>query len=471
MSTITRPSLYDPDNGLLSREAYVNEDIFNVELERVFGRNWLVIGHESQIPKANDFFVSRMGTDSVIMTRDIDGEVHVLLNTCRHKGMRVCRYDEGNARVFTCPYHAWSYAVDGKLVEAPGQLVGVQQYKEAYEGTLDRSQWGLIRARCQSYKGLVFANWDPEAPSLEEYLGDMRPALDALLDCRDGRPGGSQALGGVMKWRITSNWKAASENFIGDPLHGVSHRSVEAVGIGPGGKQGVTRHGIAANPLEQAHDYSFPRYGHGAFGNEPRDGEVTDPYPDFVSPVGPLDVPEVVERWYREAARDRANRLRGKPHSDWPTTVGGIFPNLAFHTSFPRTIAVFHPVSPTVCEAWRWLIVDADAPKEVKDLSRHHFLRYSGPAGMTEQDDMENWSFLTEASLGTHARKFPYNYQARLHAEHPSHNLAEGMVTDGWGTEGGIRSYYRAWSRHLSCESWPEFNEASDSELAGMGIS
>jgi hypothetical protein len=178
-----------------------------------------------------------------------------------------------------------------------------------------------------------------------------------------------------------------------------------------------------------------------------------------------------VERWYRDSAAARKQRLEGTAHSDWPTTVGGVFPNLALHTSFPRTIAVFHPISPTVCEAWRWLIVDADAPKEVKDLSRHHFLRYSGPAGMTEQDDMENWSFLTQASLGTHARKFPYNYQARLHAEHPSHKLREAMVTDGWGTEGGIRSYYRAWARHLNNESWPEFEEASDRELGQMGMS
>jgi phenylpropionate dioxygenase-like ring-hydroxylating dioxygenase large terminal subunit len=459
---------YDSSEGLLGRDAYVSQEIYELELQRVFGRNWLFVGHTSQVPEAHDFFVSRMGTDSVILTRDVEGDVHVLLNTCRHKGMRVCRYDEGNARVFTCPYHAWSYAVDGRLVEAPGQLVGVQQYNQAYNGTLDRSQWGLVRARSETYKGLVFATWDEDAPSLEEYLGDMRLVLDAMLDCRDGRPGGSEALGGVIKWRFNSNWKAASENFIGDPLHGVSHRSVEAVGIGPGGKKAVSRHGM--NAIENGRDYSFPRYGHGAFGTEPDHGEVTDPYPEFVAPVGPLDVPEVVERWYRECAQKRKQRLADKVHSDWPTTVGGVFPNMAVHTSFPRTIAVFHPISPTVCEAWRWLLVDADAPQEVKDLSRHHFLRYSGPAGMTEQDDMENWSFLTNASRGAMARKFPYNYQARLYAEHPSDKLREAMVTDDWGTEGGIRSYYRAWSRHLESASWSEFAAASDRELAEMGL-
>jgi phenylpropionate dioxygenase-like ring-hydroxylating dioxygenase large terminal subunit len=98
---------------------FVNEEIYQQELERLFARVWLFVGHESQIPNPGDYFVSGMGEESVILCRDRAGKVHVFLNSCRHRGMKVCRYDEGSTPVFTCPYHGWSYGTDGKLVGVP----------------------------------------------------------------------------------------------------------------------------------------------------------------------------------------------------------------------------------------------------------------------------------------------------------------------------------------------------------------
>jgi phenylpropionate dioxygenase-like ring-hydroxylating dioxygenase large terminal subunit len=146
-----RPGLVDMATGRISREIFVNEEIYREELERVFARAWLFIGHESQIPNPGDFFVSGMGEESVILCRDRAGEIHVFLNSCRHRGMKVCRYDEGNTPVFTCPYHGWSYGTDGKLV-------GVPYFREAYHSELDRSQWGLVEvAQLCNYKGGIWA--------------------------------------------------------------------------------------------------------------------------------------------------------------------------------------------------------------------------------------------------------------------------------------------------------------------------
>src|SRR5687767_10095579 len=115
-----RPSssdvLVDLKRGVVSRELFVNDEIYEQEQEQIFARSWLFVGHESQIPRAGDYFVSGMGEESVILTRDHRQQIHVFLNTCRHRGMKVCRYDEGNTTVFTCPYHGWSYATDGRLV-------------------------------------------------------------------------------------------------------------------------------------------------------------------------------------------------------------------------------------------------------------------------------------------------------------------------------------------------------------------
>ena len=123
-----RPGLVDLAAGQISREIFVNDEIYQEELERVFTRAWLFVGHESQIPNPGDFFVSSMGEESVILCRDRAHKVHVFLNSCRHRGMKVCRYDEGNTAVLTCPYHGWSYSTDGKLVGVPtsGGRLGVR---------------------------------------------------------------------------------------------------------------------------------------------------------------------------------------------------------------------------------------------------------------------------------------------------------------------------------------------------------
>lgn len=184
------------NNGLISREIFVSEEIYQQEQEQVFARAWLFVGHESQVPKPGDYLASCMGEESVILTRDNQQQIHVFLNTCRHRGMKVCRYDEGNTTVFTCPYHGWSYATDGRLV-------GVPAYKEAYQEQLDRSQWGLVEvAQLANYKGTIWATWDKTAPPFLDYLGEMHVYLDTLLDCRDGREGGEDRhlLSRVRPW-------------------------------------------------------------------------------------------------------------------------------------------------------------------------------------------------------------------------------------------------------------------------------
>src|SRR5438552_17813623 len=183
-----RPGLVDFAAGQISREIFVNDEIYREELEKVFARSWLFVGHESQIPNPGDFFVSSMGEESVILCRDRAGKVHVFLNSCRHRGMKVCRYDEGSTAVFTCPYHGWSYSTDGKLV-------GVPYFREAYHSKLERSQWGLVEvAQSCNHKGSVWATWAPAAPPFLAYLGAFASFLDLILDGRQGRGGPSAVV-------------------------------------------------------------------------------------------------------------------------------------------------------------------------------------------------------------------------------------------------------------------------------------
>src|SRR5712671_5683519 len=313
-----RPGLVDLKAGQISREIFVNEAIYREELERVFARAWLFVGHETQIPGPGDYVVSGMGEESVILCRDRRGEIHVFLNSCRHRGMKVCRYDEGNTTVFTCPYHGWSYGTDGRLV-------GVPFFREAYHERLDRSQWGLVEvAQLCRYKGTVWATWDPAAPSFFEYLGDFRRYLDLTLDSWDGSEGGSEVIGGVQKWLIPCNWKFPAENFSGDSYHNISHRSVDLVGIGPSGSG---RRDMPELLLARKLHIAFPDRGHQTTGYL---------LPKEVSPPPAYQHSSVVSDYFRQCEARR--RQRG----DWGrmiALVGEIFPNTAFLARQPRTLA------------------------------------------------------------------------------------------------------------------------------------
>ena len=202
--------LVSTKEGMLSRRIFIEEEIYRQELEQIFARCWLFLCHESQIPNPGDFFSTYMGEDPVLVTRDTSGKVGAFLNVCRHRGNRVCRADSGNASAFVCAYHGWTYGNDGKLIAVPS-------LKEAYYDELDTSKWGLVPvAQLESYKGLVFATFDSEAPPLKEFLGEMTWYLDAFFDRREG---GVEVFGGLHKWIIPCNWKFAAENFAGDVYH------------------------------------------------------------------------------------------------------------------------------------------------------------------------------------------------------------------------------------------------------------
>jgi phenylpropionate dioxygenase-like ring-hydroxylating dioxygenase large terminal subunit len=434
--------LVDIENGTASREIFVDADIYRQEQEQIFRRGWLFVGHESQVPKPDDFYVSRMGEDSVILTRDRQGKLHVLLNSCRHRGMKLCRYDEGNTRLFSCPYHAWGYSTDGNLVSTPGELVGVPGYKKYYHEKLDKREWGLIQvAQMVNYRGTIWATWDKNAAPFEDYLGGMRLWLDSALDHRDGREGGSTILVGVQKWRTNCNWKFAATNFVGDAAHGVSHKSVNLVGINPSGGKG------RRDERPEGHAaFGWPDLGHGGLGFLPR------PEEDFPRP-GIFQRYPAVSEYFAQTAQANLKQRAGGIHYQGK---GTIFPNMSFHEEQPRTIIVHHPNGPTQTEFWRYYLVDADAPDEVKDTLRHYFMTYSGPGGMTEQDDLENWTSATQASSGSFARQFPYNYQQGLGYSEPCELLPGAVWCGETVTEQNQLIWLKRWAEFMEGRNWDE---------------
>ncbi len=128
----------DLKQGLFPVRIFNNQEIYDLELRRIFGRSWVYIGHETEIPNPGDFATRYIGEDPFIFIRDQSGTIRVLLNSCRHRGAQVCRVQMGNTKSFVCPFHGWTYANDGTLTGVPAPRQG---YRE-----LNMSEWGLFAA-------------------------------------------------------------------------------------------------------------------------------------------------------------------------------------------------------------------------------------------------------------------------------------------------------------------------------------
>ncbi len=403
----------------------------------MFARSWLFVGHESQIANPADFILSRTGEESVILNRDERGRIHVFLNNCRHRGMRVCRYDQGNARRFSCPYHAWTYADDGRLV-------GVPKMKTAYHDELDRSKWGLVEARSASYRGFIFACWDEETPPLEEYLGELAFYFDDYCELPDGSDGPLEAFGGIFKWRVPCNWKYGAENFAGDYYHNPSHVSVDAVVLSPSGQKGRHTYDPASKAREVYKlNICVPPEGHTARGEL-----FKDDY-DYLAIY--QDMP-VVEDYFRECFHKRRERLGERAR--WFGHGGTIFPNVSYSNGV-QSMGTWHPNGPHETEVWRIFLVPREAPDEVKRVLLHYVIRYQGPSGLTEQDDMENWAYAHEGARGTIARRYPYNYEMGLGHERKSWPVpwlgGEVYATEDV-SEQNQRAFYARWAALMGRE-------------------
>jgi phenylpropionate dioxygenase-like ring-hydroxylating dioxygenase large terminal subunit len=202
------------------KSVYTDPEIFELEMDRIYGRAWIYVGHASQVPEPGDSHTTRIGNQDVVMLRGTDGQVNVLYNRCPHKGARLIADGDANLGKFIrCPYHAWTFRLDGRHLAAP--------LATAFEGTgfdaghPDFSMRPLPRVA--NYRGFVFASQSAEGPDLQSFLGGVISSIDNL--CDRSPVGEVEVAGGVFKVWQPSNWKVFYEN-LHDTMHArVTHES------------------------------------------------------------------------------------------------------------------------------------------------------------------------------------------------------------------------------------------------------
>ena len=418
----TIDELVNRDASLISRRCWTDPAVYKLEKRGIFGRAWLFLGHESQIRRPGDFVQAYMCETPIILSRGENGQLYANINSCSHRGLPVCRADHGNTKRFICPYHNWSYTVEGALATIPQE--------SALRNKPDKRLLGLKPVpRIASWRGLVFGSFDPDIMPLEDYLGDMRFYLDAFLD---RFPQGIEFMGAPHRWVLDANWKLPVENQLGDVNHGAFLHSA----IIPREAQDL---------IEELGYSVVTTPGHGAtFRLMPEDAPVDDVAWGMEGMGGMFGGAEVQD-YLREVQARAAERV-GPLRARMKGLTYGIYPNLSFLWS-NASFKVSHPRGPGRVEYWSWAVVPADAPAAIKRVLRTNYSSFFGPGGMLEQEDSEVWVQQFRGSNIDFADDRPYFYGLGLGEEGP-HPELPGLVSVT-ANEFYARQFFARWRDEL----------------------
>lgn len=419
-------ALVEPDR--VHRDLYVAPELFALEDEWLFARNWIYVGHASQVPEAGDFYTTRIGTCPVIMMRQGDGSIRVLINRCAHKGAAVISEICGKAgRALRCPYHAWTYGLDGALLSMP--------LKSDYDPVAfarSPAAKGLRPAGAVAVRhGFVFARLSETGPDFQSYFGSALAPLDNLA--ARAPEGELQVAGGCLRSVIRCNWKIYVENIV-DPAHAPSTHELaaqSAAAIGdamandrqePAVLEQLLPFGVSYNYFSTAGVRIFPN-GHAILGTKASLHSAYAKLPDYEAML---------------------ERVHGADHARAVLSFAPqntlFFPNLAFK-AMPQTVRAVRPldVDRTLVETWSLL------PKGAPDAVLQRTVMYNrlvfSPMSVVAHDDFHVFESIQQA---LHA---PGNEWVNMQRGYRGGEAEEMRDYEDGNDELALRNFYRAWQR------------------------
>lgn len=396
---------------------YTDPAIFETEMDKIFASTWVWVAHASEVPDAGSYKNTYIGRQPVIVVRDRKQKVHVLLNRCRHRAATVCEGKKGKTNSFVCPYHGWSYSLDGALRGVP--------HPESYADQLEKGELGLVSLRVEEYAGMLFATFKDDIEPLVDYLGPAKKWMDLFMKQGGGFP---IKVAGEHRFRFPGNWKIQLENTTDAYHFPLVHKSFLS--------------SVDQQTVEMLDFVGGPGYVE-ELGNG---HSVMVMIPQLVDLEANLDAP-IPERF-----AELAQALRDEGYEDLEVrrivrAVGGsgfnlnIFPNIACSMAFFR---VLQPISVTETEIHHAVITMDGGPAVANQARLRMHEHFQGPMGFGTPDDSEAWE---RVQKGASAGKDLWIMLNRgLAGEKPT---ADGKVSDV-SAETGMRAAYQQWKKLMT---------------------
>jgi phenylpropionate dioxygenase-like ring-hydroxylating dioxygenase large terminal subunit len=415
----------------IHRDLYVDQELFELEMEHLFANTWIYVGHESQVPNIGDYYSTTIGTQPVIMVRHTDGAVKLLYNRCPHKGTRITGETCGNiGRFFRCPYHAWSFRTDGSLAAVP--------LKQGYEDTgfaESHAARGMTQvSHVHNYRGFVFGKLSHLGPGFEEFFGEALSSLDNMID--RSPVGKLEVAGGVLRYMHDCNWKMLVENQT-DTCHPmVAHESSAGTAIEvwksapPGARKPMAVEIYA--PFMSSYEF-FQKMGIRVWDNgHGHTGVSHSIHSDYSAVPG-----------YFKQMKAAYGEARAKAIMDESRHNTVYFPNVMLKGPI-QLLRVFKPIAAnrTLVESWTFRLVGA--PDMLLERTVMYNRLINAPTSVVGHDDLEVYE-RAQQGLASNGNEW-INVQ-RLYAEGEAERRNE--VTDGT-SEWQMRNQFRAWTKFMT---------------------
>ncbi len=420
--------LVQPDR--VHRDVYTSPEVFQREMEQLWPRTWVFVGHDSQVPAEGDYFTTTIGLQPVMMVRQRDGSVRVMRNRCSHKGAKLVSDGAGNVGgFFRCPYHAWTYRLDGALRGVP--------MKGAYANTsfeqCDAAR-GLAVVASHVYRGFVFARLSEDGPAFDEYFGASLSSIDYLAD--RSPVGELEIVGGVLRYMHDSNWKMFVEN-LNDTMHPmVAHES--AAGTAKRLWEGKPEDEPKPMAIEQLVPFAsgygfFDKMGVRVFENGHSYSGVHFSIHSSYSKMPEYEA-AMVAAYGEERARDILGTVR---HN----TV--YYPSLTIKGAI-QSIRVVRPVAvdKTLVESWTFRL--KGAPDEILHRTITYNRLINSPMSIVGHDDQYCYRVIQEGLAADG------NEWVNLQRDWDPAEAGPPDLTVNGTSEISMRNQFRAWSRYMA---------------------